>query len=175
MADEKELSWYVVHTYSGYENKVMDSLQKMVDNQNLHDIIKEIRVPIEEVVEIKNGRRHIVPRKVFPGYVLVRMIMNDESWYVVRNTRGVTGFVGPGSRPIPLTDEEVAKMGVDGRKQVQVNIDVGDQVTILAGTLEGFNGTVQEVDLKEGKIKVGVVFFGRETSVDLDYDQVNRA
>lgn len=173
MPEENELAWYVVHTYSGYENKVMDSLQKTVDNRGLQETIREIRVPIEEVIEIKNGRRHVVPRKIYPGYVLVRMIMNDESWYVVRNTRGVTGFVGPGSRPIPLTEEEVQTMLADGKKRV-TGVEPGDNVTILAGPFESFTGVVQEVNYREKRVRVSVMFIGRETQVELDLDQVNK-
>ncbi len=173
MPEENELAWYVVHTYSGYENKVMDSLQKTVDNRGLQNTICDIRVPVEEVVEIKNGRRHVVPRKVYPGYVLVRMIMNDESWYIVRNTRGVTGFVGPGSKPIPLTEDEVKNMLADGQKRVSA-VEPGDNVTILAGPFENFEGVVREVNIREKRVSVSVMFIGRETLVELDLDQVNK-
>ena len=155
MPEENELAWYVVHTYSGYENKVMDSLQKTVDNRGLQETIREIRVPIEEVIEIKNGRRHV------------------ESWYVVRNTRGVTGFVGPGSKPIPLTEEEVQTMLADGKKRV-TGVEPGDNVTILAGPFESFTGVVQEVNYREKRVRVSVMFIGRETQVELDLDQVNK-
>lgn len=173
MPEGNELAWYVVHTYSGYENKVMDSLQKTVDNRGLQDTIRELRVPVEEVVEIKNGRRHVVQHKIYPGYVLVRMVMNDESWYVVRNTRGVTGFVGPGSKPVPLTEEEVQSMLADTQRRVS-GVEVGDTVTILTGPFENFSGVVQEIDAAQKRVRVSVMFIGRETFVELDLDQVNK-
>ena len=137
--------WYVVHTYSGYENKVATDLAKTVENNGLGELMLDIQVPVEEVVEIKNGKRRVVPRKVFPGYVLVHMVMTDQTWYIVRNTRGVTGFVGPGSKPIPLTEEEVSRM-LSGGSTVKIDLAVGDQVRILSGTLEDFVGTVEEVN-----------------------------
>lgn len=173
MPEENQLNWYVAHTYSGYEKKVMDSLKKTVENRGLQEVIREVLVPEEEVVEIKNNKRDIVKRKTYPGYVLVHMIMNDESWYVVRNTRGVTGFVGPGSKPIPLTEEEVAAMLTSVERQVS-DIQPGDHVMILAGTLEGFNGTVQEIDADANRVKVSVMFIGRETVVELQLDQINK-
>ena len=137
--------WYVVHTYSGYENKVATSIENAVENRKLHDLIQEIRVPTETVVEIKDDKKREVERKLFPSYVLVKMIMTDDSWYVVRNIRGVTGFVGPGSKPVPLTDEEVARLGVDTGK-VEVNFAVGDSVNVVSGYLDGFIGTVEALD-----------------------------
>lgn len=165
--------WYVIHTYSGYENKVAQNIEKVVENRKLHDLIPEIRVPTEMVTEIKDNKKHEVERKVYPGYVLVKMIMTDESWYVVRNTRGVTGFVGPASKPVPLTDEEVAGLGVDSRK-VEVNFTVGDSVKISTGSLEGFVGVVQEIDLNASTVKVTVSMFGRETPATLDLIQVEK-
>ena len=175
MPEENELAWYVVHTYSGYENKVMDSLQKTVDNRGLQETIREIRVPIEEIIEIKNGRRHVVPRKIYPGYVLVRMIMNDESWYVVRNTRGVTGFVGPDSKPVALTEAEVEMMLNPQPNGVEYDIAIGDTVDILSGSMENQQGVVEDIDAMRGKIKVSVQMFGRATPAELDLAQVKKA
>ena len=169
MTDEKAL-WYVVHTYSGYENKVANDLVKTVENNGMGDLIQDVTVPVEEVVEIRNGKPHTIQHKIFPGYVLVKMILTDESWYVVRNIRGCTGFVGPSSKPIPLTDEEVAKLGVETR-QVEVSYGVGDSVHITGGPLEGFVGTVTEIDSEKNRVRVTVSMFGRETPVDLELDQ----
>ena len=168
MSDEAK--WYVVHTYSGYENKVATNLETIVENRKLKDWIHEIRVPTETVVEIKDNKKREVERKIFPGYVLVKMIMTDESWYVVRNTRGCTGFVGPNGRPIPLTDEEVAALGVE-KRQIEVNYSVGDMVRIVDGPLENFTGVVDEIDLDKNKIRVTISMFGRETPVELELDQ----
>ena len=170
---ELQSDWYVIHTYSGYENKVRDSLVKTVGNREMHDMIREIRVPVEEVIEVKNGKRHVAQRKIFPGYVLVNMVMTDETWYVVRNTRGVTGFVGPGSRPIPLTEEEIDKMQIS-EKRIDLDIQVGDEVSILSGALENFSGKVAEVDEKAQKIRVTVSLFGRDTLVELEFDEVKK-
>ena len=163
--------WYVVHTYSGYENKVAGSIENAVENRKLHDLICEVRVPSETVTEIKDNKKREVERKIFPGYVLVNMIMTDDSWYVVRNIRGVTGFVGPGSKPVPLSDEEVAALGVE-KKQVEVNFEVGDSVKIIDGYLDGFIGVVEELDTDRNMVKVVVSMFGRETPVELELDQV---
>ncbi|MGI6004257.1 MAG: transcription termination/antitermination protein NusG [Christensenellales bacterium] len=171
--DEQSGQWYVVHTYSGYENKVKANLEKTVENRGLQDLIMEVSVPMEESVEIKNGKRKTVQRKVFPGYVIVRMIMTDESWYVVRNTRGVTGFVGPGSKPVPLTKEEIENMGVH-RKGVKMDIEVGQSVRVTDGPLENFVGVVLSVDPQAQKMRVNVSMFGRDTPVELDYLQVQK-
>ena len=171
--DGNQLHWYVAHTYSGYENKVKANLEKAVENNSMQDLITEIRVPVEEVVEIKSGKRRTVQRKVFPGYVLVRMIMTDESWYLVRNTRGVTGFVGPGSRPIPLTDDEVETMGMECRA-MRVDIAIGETVRILAGPLEDFIGRVEKIDTLRQTVRVKVLMFGRETPVELEFSQIKR-
>ncbi len=176
MADLVETSgpqWYVAHTYSGYENKVKANLEKAVENNGMQDLIAEVRVPVEEVVEIKNGKRRTVQRKIFPGYVLVRMIITDESWYVVRNTRGVTGFVGPGSKPIALTDEEVESMGM-GSRSMRLDIALGEDVRILSGPLEDFVGRVDEIDTLHQTVRVMVTMFGRETPVELEFSQVKR-
>ena len=157
------LEWYVVHTYSGYENKVKDNLEKAVENNGMQDLIKDVRVPVEEVVEIKNGKRKISQRKTFPGYVLVRMIITNESWYVVRNTRGVTGFVGPESKPVPLTPAELDVMLNNPISRVDYKIAVGEEVRILSGPLENFTGTVEEIDTAREKMTVRVkMFLGRE-------------
>ena len=165
--------WYVVHTYSGYENKVKTDLEKTIKNREMEEFFFNIVVPMEEQVEIKDGKRKTNLKKVFPGYVLIKMIVTEESWYVVRNTRGVTGFVGTGSDPIPLTDAEIRNMGFD---QVPVNIDydVNDTVQVVNGPLEGFVGTVQEINKEKQKVKVLVSMFGRETPVELEFSQVQK-
>ena len=163
--------WYVVHTYSGYENKVATDIEKAVENRKLHDLIPEVMVPTEMVKEVKDNKTREVERKLFPGYVLVKMIMTDDSWYVVRNIRGVTGFVGHGSKPVPLTEEEVNALGVD-RKEIEVNYGVGDSVRIIDGYLDGFIGVVDEIDTDRGTLKVTVSMFGRETPVELELGQV---
>ena len=170
MADS-DMRWYVVHTYSGYENKVATNIEKAVENRKLQDLIGEVKVPTEMVTEIKDNKKREVERKIFPGYVLVKMIMTDDSWYVVRNTRGVTGFVGPSSKPIPLTDEEVDKLGVDVR-EVRLDYAVGDNVQIMNGPLEGFIGIVEGIDTDAKKVNVKVSMFGRETPAELDFTQV---
>ncbi len=165
--------WYVVHTYSGYENKVKTDLEKTVKNRELEDFFFDIVVPMEEQIEIKDGKRKANLKKVFPGYVLIKMIVTEESWYIVRNTRGVTGFVGSGTDPIPLTDEEIRSMGFE-TANVNVDYDVNDSVKILNGPLSGFIGTVQEINKNKGKVKVLVSMFGRETPVELEFSQVEK-
>jgi transcriptional antiterminator NusG len=169
-----EPKWYVVHTYSGYENKVKTDLEKTIKNRELEDFFFNIVVPMEEQVEIKDGKRKTNLKKVFPGYVLVKMIVTEESWYIVRNTRGVTGFVGSGTDPIPLTDAEIRNMGFD---EVPVNVDyeVNDTVQVVNGPLEGFVGTVQEINKEKQKVKVLVSMFGRETPVELEFSQVQKS
>ena len=167
-----EVNWYVVHTYSGYENKVKANIEKTIENRHLEDQILEVRVPMEEVVEVKNGTKKQVLRKLFPGYVLINMIMNDDTWYVVRNTRGCTGFVGPASKPVPLTAEEVEKMGVEKAAPLTVDFKVGDTVQITAGPLEGFMGLVEGIDTESFKVKLKVNMFGRETPAEVDIAQV---
>lgn len=169
----EEAKWYVAHTYSGYENKVKEDLEKTVENRNLQDMILEVKYPTEEVVEIKDGKRKVTQRKTYPGYVMVKMIMNDNTWYIVRNTRGVTGFVGPGSKPIPLTDEEVTAMGVE-RVPIELDIEVGESVRVIAGPLENFLGTVEALDPERQKVKLTVSMFGRNTPVELDYIEVQK-
>ena len=191
----QEAKWYVVHTYSGYENKVKEDLEKSVENAGLQEIILEVKYPTEETIEIlPNGKRKVTQRKVFPGYVMVKMlvdvmekerpaeqgggksidlVMNPRAWYVVRNTRGVTGFVGPGSKPVPLSDEEVTSMGVE-RIPIMLNIEVGETVRVINGPLENFTGRVEALDTERQKIKLTVSMFGRETPVELDFVQVQR-
>lgn len=165
--------WYVVHTYSGYENKVKVNLEKTVENRNLKDWIYDVQVPIEESVEIKDGKKKIVMKKIFPGYVLVKMIMSDDSWYIVRNTRGVTGFVGPGSKPVPLTDAEVNSMGIV-EKTINIEFEIGENIKVISGPLENFLATVKEINPEKHKIKALVNMFGRETPVELDLNQVEK-
>lgn len=165
--------WYVVHTYSGYENKVKTDLEKTIKNRELEDFFFDIVVPMEEQIEIKDGKRKTNLKKVFPGYVLIKMIVTEESWYIVRNTRGVTGFVGSGTDPIPLTDEEIRSMGFE-TANVNVDYDVDESVRILNGPLSGFIGTVQEINKNKGKVKVLVSMFGRETPVELEFSQVEK-
>lgn len=165
--------WYVVHTYSGYENKVKANLEKIVENRNLQDWIYDVQVPVEESVEIKDGKKRIVMKKIFPGYVLIKMIMSDDLWYIVRNTRGVTGFVGPGSKPVPLTDEEVNSMGVV-EKTVNIELQIGENIKVISGPLENFLATVKEINPEKHKIKALVNMFGRETPVELDISQVEK-
>ena len=164
MADE--LKWYVAHTYSGYENTVAASIERAVENRNMHDLITEVSIPLETVTEITENGPKTVERKVFPGYVLVKMVMTDDTWHLVRNIRGVTGFVGTGDKAIPLTDDEIAALGVE-KREVVVSYNVGDSVKITDGALESFIGTVEEVDKERGKVRVVVSMFGRETPVEL--------
>ena len=163
--------WYVVHTYSGYENTVAASIEKAVENRGLRDLIFEVSIPLETVTEITDNGPKTVERKVFPGYVLVKMVLTDETWHLVRNVRGVTGFVGSGNKAIPLSDEEIAALGVE-KREIVVGYQVGDSVKITDGALESFLGTVEEVDLDRGKVRVVVSMFGRETPVELELDQV---
>ena len=175
MSQENELipKWYVVHTYSGYENKVKTDLEKTIKNRELEDYFFDIIVPMEEQIEIKEGKRKTNLRKVFPSYVLVKMIVTEKTWYIVRNTRGVTGFVGSGTDPIPLTEEEIRKMGFE-IKEVNVGYSVNDSVKILDGALRDFVGTVTEINKEKHKVKVLVSMFGRETPVELEFSQVEK-
>ena len=172
MADNA--NWYVVHTYSGYENTVKATIEKYVENRNMHELIHEISIPLETVTEITDNGPKEVERKVFPGYVLVKMVMNDETWHVVRNIRGVTGFLGEGNKAIPLSEADVAALGVE-KREVVVSYQLGDTVRITDGALESFLGTVDEIDLDSGKVRVVVSMFGRETPVELELDQVEPA
>ncbi|MBE5758417.1 MAG: transcription termination/antitermination protein NusG [Clostridiales bacterium] len=165
--------WYVVYTYSGYENKVKANLMKTVENQGLQDTIFDVKVPMEESIEVVNGKKKHVQRKLFPGYVMVKMFLTDDSWYVVRNTSGVTGFVGPGSKPIPLSDVEVRAMGVED-VPIKLDIELGDNVIITSGPFESFVGIVSDINTEKQKIKVIISMFGRDTNVELDFVQVKR-
>ena len=168
----EEAKWYVVHTYSGYENKVASSIENAVENLKLHNLITAVNIPVETVTEVKDGKANEVKRKLFPGYVLVKMVMTDETWYLVRNTRGCTGFVSPNSnKPIPLTDEEVEAMGVE-KREVELGYDVGDSVRIMDDKLAGFIGTVEALDMNRGTVRVIVPMFGRDTPAELRLDQV---
>ena len=167
----EEARWYVAHTYSGYENTVKSTIEKAVENRNMGDLILEVNIPMETVTEVTDNGPKTVERKVFPGYVLVKMVMTDETWHLVRNVRGVTGFVGSGNKPIPLTEAEIASLGVE-KKEVVVNYAVGDNVRITDGALESFLGVVEEIDLERQKVRVIVSMFGRETPVELDLDQI---
>ena len=171
--EEKKPQWYVVHTYSGYENKVKTDLEKTVKNRELEDFFFDIVVPMEEQIEIKDGKKKVNLKKVFPGYVLIKMIVTEESWYIVRNTRGVTGFVGSGTDPIALTEDEIRNMGFDVA-DVNVDYEVNDSVRVMNGPLENFIGVVQEINKEKRKVKVMVSMFGRETPVELDFIQVQK-
>lgn len=165
--------WYVVHTYSGHENKVKANLEKLVENRGMQDIIFSVEVPTEEYTESKDGKFKVKERKMFPGYVLVKMLMTDESWYLVRNTRGVTGFVGQGSKPIPLTDDEVANLGVQ-EELPQLDAEVGELVRVKSGPFKDLEGTIEKIDNEKKKIKAFVSMFGRDTIVELDFDQFEK-
>lgn len=165
--------WYVVHTYSGHENKVKANIEKIVENRNMQDLVLDIVVPTEETVELKNGQRKVKTRKIFPGYVIVKMVMTDESWYLVRNTQGVTGFVGHGSKPIPLTEDEVRKMGIE-TVRVEIDVEPGDMVRVISGPFDSFIGTVDEVNEEKQTIKARISMFGRETPVELEFVQVEK-
>ena len=172
MSDEQAL-WYVVHTYSGYENKVANDLIKTVENNGMGDLIQEVKVPIEEVVEIRNGKQHTIQNKLFPGYVLVKMIKTTETWYIVRNTRGVTGFVGPGSEPIPLSDEEFGRM-LSGQGTIRIDLQPGDSVRVKNGSIENAIYTVEEVMAEEHKVKVSIEILSRKTTTVYDVSEVER-
>ena len=164
--------WYVIHTYSGYENKVAQNIEKVVENRKLHDLIQEVRVPTEMVTEITDGKTKEIERKTYPGYVLVKLIVTDDSWYVVRNTRGCTGFVGPASEPTPLSEKEVKSLfGIDV-SSVEVNFKVGDKVQISGTAMDGFIGVVQNIDLEQRSVDLLVSMFGRETPTTLPISQV---
>lgn len=167
----EDAKWYVVHTYSGYENKVAATIQKTVENRKLENLIFDVRVPMETVTEIRDTGAKQVERKIFPGYVLIKMHMTDESWYIVRNTRGVTSFVGPGSKPVPLTEKEVAALGMESF-ELKLSYQQGDSVKIIDGPLEGFVGVVDEIDAAAKSVRVTVSMFGRETPVELKFGQV---
>ena len=168
-----EAKWYVAHTYSGYENKVKADLEKTIENRHLEDEILEVRVPMQEVVEMKNGAKKTVQKKLFPGYVLVNMIMNDDTWYVVRNTRGVTGFVGPGSKPVPLTEAEMKPLGIK-TENVSIDFGEGDSIAVVAGVWKDTVGIVQKLDYGKQTATINVEMFGRETPVEISFAEVRK-
>ncbi|MBQ8314540.1 MAG: transcription termination/antitermination factor NusG [Lachnospiraceae bacterium] len=167
-----EARWYVVHTYSGYENKVKANIEKTIENRKLQDQILEVSVPLEDVVEVKNGKEKTVQRKMFPGYVLLNMFMNDDTWYVVRNTRGVTGFVGPGSKPVPLTEEEMLNMGLKREQEVVYEFEVGDTVQVVSGVWENTEGIVRVINREKKSLTISIDMFGRETPVEIGFEDV---
>lgn len=168
-----EANWYVVHTYSGYENKVKANIEKTIENRHLEEEILEVRVPMQDVVEMKNGTRKTVQKKMFPGYVLINMIMNDDTWYVVRNTRGVTGFVGPGSKPVPLTEAEMKPLGIK-TENVSVDFAEGDTIAVVAGVWKDTIGVVQRMDFGKQTATINVELFGRETPVEISFAEVRK-
>lgn len=176
----EEAKWYVVHTYSGYENKVKANIEKTIENRHLGDQILEVRVPMEEVVEVRNGTKKTVQRKLFPGYVLLNMVMNDDTWYVVRNTRGVTGFVGPGSKPVPLAPEEMIPFGIgtssEKAKKERVAIDLvpGDTVMVVGGAWKDVTAVVADINESKQTVTINVDLFGRETPVEIDFAEVRK-
>jgi len=170
---EMEAGWYVVHTYSGYENKVKANICKTIENRHLEDRILEVRVPVQEVVEMKNGSKKVLQKKLFPGYVLINMIMDDDTWYVVRNTRGVTGFVGPGSKPVPLTEDEMKPLGIK-TENIEVSFKEGDTVSVVAGVWNGTVGVVQRMDFGKQAATINVELFGRETPVEISFAEITK-
>lgn len=168
-----EANWYVVHTYSGYENKVKANIEKTIENRKLQDQILEVTVPMQDVVEVKNGAKKQVSKKMFPGYVLINMIMNDDTWYVVRNTRGVTGFVGPGSKPVPLTEAEMKPLGIKNEELI-VDFDLGDTVTVTSGVWENTIGMIKRIDRHKQIVTINVDMFGRETPVEISFTDVKK-
>lgn len=168
-----EANWYVVHTYSGYENKVKANIEKTIENRHLEDQILEVRVPMQDVVEMKNGAKKQVQKKMFPGYVLINMIMNDDTWYVVRNTRGVTGFVGPGSKPVPLTEAEMRPLGIN-EANVVVDFAEGDSVIVTGGVWKDTVGMIQTMNQGKQMVTINVDLFGRETPVEISFTDIKK-
>ena len=168
-----EANWYVVHTYSGYENKVRANIEKTIENRHLEDQILEVRVPLQDVVELKNGKKQTVQKKMFPGYVLLNMVMNDDTWYVVRNTRGVTGFVGPGSKPVPLTETEMFNLGVQAAN-IEVDFKEGDTVNVIAGVWKDTIGVVRAINRSKQCVTINVELFGRETPVEISFAEIRK-
>lgn len=168
-----ETNWYVVHTYSGYENKVKANIDKTIENRHLEDQILEVRVPMEDVEKMKNGQKKLVQKKMFPGYVLINMVMNDDTWYVVRNTRGVTGFVGPGSKPVPLTEEEMDRLGIQN-VTLQIDFEEGDSVVVTGGVWKDTVGVVQSINEAKQIVTINVELFGRETPVEISFAEVKK-
>jgi len=171
--EPKGLRWYVVHTYSGYENKVKANIEKIVENRGMHDLFEQVVVPMQETIEIKNGQRKSVQRKIYPGYVLLKMVMTDDTWYVVRNTRGVTSFVGPASKPVPLTDDEIISMGIE-MPEFELDFTTDESVRIMTGPFEGSVGTVKEINHQKKTVTIALSVFGRETQVEVDYHILQR-
>ena len=169
-----EAKWYVVHTYSGYENKVKANIEKTIENRKLQDQILEVSVPMQDVVELKNGVKKQAQKKLFPGYVLVNMFMNDDTWYVVRNTRGVTGFVGPGSKPVPLTEAEMKPLGIKSNEKVTVDFEEGDSVAVVAGVWKDTIGVVQKMDYSKQTATINVELFNRETPVEISFAEIRK-
>ena len=168
-----EANWYVVHTYSGYENKVKADIEKTIENRHLENEILEVRIPMEEVVELRNGAKKKVRKKLFPGYVLINMYMNDDTWYVVRNTRGVTGFVGPGSKPVPLTDAEMRPLGIRD-ENIVVDFKIGDMITVIAGVWKDTVGVIQSMNENKQTVTINVELFGRETPVEISFAEIQK-
>ena len=168
-----DVRWYVVHTYSGYENKVKANIEKTIENRHLEEQILEVRVPMQDVVELKNGKRQTVQKKMFPGYVLLNMVMNDDTWYVVRNTRGVTGFVGPGSKPVPLSEAEMVNLGV-GTPTVEVDFEEGDTVNVISGVWKDTIGVVHAINRSKQCVTINVELFGRETPVEISFAEIKK-
>ena len=169
-----EANWYVVHTYSGYENKVKANIEKTIENRQLEDQILEVRVPMQDVVEMKNGAKRQVQKKMFPGYVLLNMVMNDDTWYVVRNTRGVTGFVGPGSKPVPLTEEEMIPLGISDAGKIEVDFLEGDTVVVTGGAWKDTVGVIQSINMAKQVVTINVELFGRETPVEISFAEIQK-
>ncbi len=168
-----EANWYVVHTYSGYENKVKANIEKAIENRHLEEEILEVKVPMQDVMELKNGARKTVQKKMFPGYVLINMIMNDDTWYVVRNTRGVTGFVGPGSKPVPLTEAEMKPLGIK-TENISVDFAEGETIAVVAGVWKDTVGVVQRMDFSKQTATINVELFGRETPVEISFAEIRK-
>ena len=169
-----ETNWYVVHTYSGYENKVKANIEKTIENRKLQDQILEVSVPMQDVIEVKNGVKKQVQKKMFPGYVLLNMEMNDDTWYVVRNTRGVTGFVGPGSKPVPLTDAEIQSMGIKNSEEIMIDLELGDVIEVTSGVWEGTTGIIKSINSHKQIVTINVDMFGRETPVEISFTEIKK-
>lgn len=168
-----EAKWYVAHTYSGYENKVKANIEKSIANRHLEEQILEVRVPMQEVIEMKNGTQKASMKKMFPGYVMIHMIMNDDTWYVVRNTRGVTGFVGPGSKPVPLSEEEIDSLGITG-KEIVKKYEAGETITVVSGAWKDTVGLVKDVNMQRQTVTITVELFGRETPVEISFSEIKK-
>ncbi len=172
--DNNGLKWYVLHTYATYENVVKNNLEKMIENNNLQDTITEIAIPVEEDIVERNGKRKVIERKKYPSYVFVKMIYNNDLWYMITNTKGVTGFVGPQGKALPLTNDEIKRMGLEKVTIDDFNVNVGDSVKVVAGALETFIGVVDEIDVEKQKVRVVVQMFGRQTPVELEFNQIEK-